>query len=179
MSHPFNLESFKLVCLVSVCFSSPHGYGKTTKRDETALKKDKTWQHLEIGNAPPDASKFSVNSGAEIQGQRNGKHWPRGVAHTWKRKLTDIYTHKHSSSLRGPIIHIFTRPTRMPYDPAPDLPSARQRYRTLSYTDPTGHAVILTKGLQSFVAWNNIAKLKSQDKHSRQMNRTAFFITSG
>lgn len=54
MSHPFNLKSFQLVRLAPICFSSPHGYDETTKRDETVLRKDKTWQHLEIGNAPPD-----------------------------------------------------------------------------------------------------------------------------
>lgn len=68
MNHPFNLESFQLVRLAPICFSSLHGYDETTKRVETVLRKDKTWQHLEIGNAPPDASTFSVNSGAEIQG---------------------------------------------------------------------------------------------------------------
>lgn len=68
MSHPFNLKIFQLERLAPICFSSPHGYDETTKRDETVLRKDKTWQHLEIGNAPPGSSKFSVNSGAEIQG---------------------------------------------------------------------------------------------------------------
>lgn len=68
MSHQFNLKSFKLVRCVPMRFSSLYGCGETTKRDETVLRKDekKTWQDLEIGNAPPDASKFSVNASAEI-----------------------------------------------------------------------------------------------------------------